>query len=353
MIILEQNVVYGAQMIAYHKIGRCVFEDKDFNFPVEYEGCIPIIAIAGYGKSILMNEIAIAESKYKDYILIFDYAGEHIMLKYPNMLSFHPDCIEGLTIIENFGFTISDFIKPVYWMSLGFPEKASDKLSQLARQVEKHRDDPDLFLEMIEHMSIGAEIHKESYYSILRNFKGRIFIDPNDENDTRIHIKDWGRYILQKKKVLINLDLSHADNELAKCLVGVILSQIKKYIVDEIITPISIFIEEASMIAPSYTDKVPISCLLISELSQKLQKFKVRLFLVNQNLRDLHFSIIMNPQYYFLGRLSPLDNAMGNMTQGLRSSRPDNYREFVMTDGHNLQIKFVPDESPCLFRKRS
>ncbi len=338
-----------------YEMGTPVFEeDGKAYFRVEREGCILNSAPTGYGKSIILKHQIMAENKEKDYILIIDYRGEHIDVKYPNCESETPDCIEDLNVVSNIGFYISDFSKGEYWSGLGYPPGASRALGKLASKYELHQDDPDIFYELIRElpteMSGEDSVHKASKQSMLDRFDSRVFISPEEE-DVKNYVSNWGEYLTQFPKTLINLNLESEDNTIARCFIGIIFDQLRSYIVSERITPIAIFIEEADLLCPSDEPVIPYSLHVVSEYSLKLQRHGIRLYMVTQHMANLADSIRSNVRMYFLGRLFAED-VLGKLTSSLRWDRQIGYREFLMYDNGSLKLKFIPYVCPCLYHKR-
>lgn len=344
------------KMMQRYLMGKSLFKgDDEPYFYIQWESVNVIAGRTKSGKSVLLNHLAIAESKVKKFVLIFDYQGEHKGLNFPNFQAEKPDCILNLKYIENFGFMISDFDRQFYWETLGFPQGASRILAKYAPMIEKHNNDPAKFREMIEQLPTAYgndSINVHSKQSILNRINERIFLNPNDPNEEKIHIPDWGQYLLMTPKLLINLNLGFTDISLARFYVGVILYQIKPYVIRRQISPISIFLEEADIICPNDVMDIPLSLTLVSDYSLKLQKYGVTLFLITQVIDRLSPSVRNNVYCWFLGKLFEGD-ILHDKTEKLQLDVMKGIRQFAMFyDGTNRLLRFVPFDAPNIYTKR-
>lgn len=331
-------------------LGKSVFKgDPEPYWVIRREQVTGIFAPTMYGKSVLFNHLVLGEAKFKNYIFIIDYMGEHEDLKYPNCFSDKPDCIPDLTIIKNPGFLIEDFNKTIYWSSMGFPPSGSQMLADMAKKVKEHNNDPNLFLKMIENMDENISWQKSRKESIREKFKPEIFISPDDDN--RTYIPNYGELLKRNKKVLLNLGLERGNIDLARTFAGVIFDQLEEFIIKEKITPISIFMEESDVLLPD-EEYPPYCCSVIERLSLKHQRHGVSLYLLSQHVNKINQNIRKNIRTFILGKLTKND-LFGDIVQSLVWDIDKNYREFMILKKDGSRLKFVPFDSPILYRRRN
>jgi len=363
-------LIFGSVFIP---MGKNIFTGKKVLFNERGSfGVNVIAAVTRYGKSSLVKLLYVMISKHRP-VLVFDYRGEHIDSMYSNFKS--RDYIAGvnnLTILEDFGFMISDFTSVSDWRSLGFASKGALMMSELSRRVDIHKNDPDIFYRLLldlpdtneeitafndkyKHLNLSYEnrINSSSKDSIVNSFrftmKSGIFIYPDElEDGTKNYIEDFGRYMYEHRNVIVNLKMNELDEFIAKAYAGKLLEQLAPWLT--LIKP-CIILEEADILVPNVVDRddQPSSLTQAIKYVIKLQKYNPELFFICQDLGRLNSTVVGNAHTLILGQM-PDDtySKYREHTQDLRWEHDDNYREFaVVTKGRKWVEKMVPLDCPC------
>jgi len=324
-------------------------------------------------KSLIIN---VADTRRT---LILDYAGEHKNLMYPNFFNGDKQIrsIPDLFIIENLGFMVSDFNRPSDWISMGFPEGASNLMAMLASHIELHGNNPIMMLKLLSDLpssndtveefmskypSLGIDnrINQASKDSAITRFRfvmmRCMFCTFDDiESGYKTYIDDFYETIKTKKHVLINFGLSgNTDAFIGRAYVGKILERLASPPERLRGLNLAIFVEEADVLFPNTTDFDLSSNKWISIYALKYQKYHIELFFVVQDLNNLQQDIVKSFHTMILG-LVPIYGIMyefKDVINGLRWNYDRNYREFVLIevgDLHGVRKNvFVPHMVPCL-----
>src|SRR3990167_4751220 len=108
-----------------------------------------VFGITGYGKSILVGNLAVEFAKSRN-LIILDYKGDYRNLKYANMHNRHHkySCIPDLVYLHRFGFKLQDFTSPFDWEMLGMTENGANICAAKAKMIPYHRNDISRFKEL-------------------------------------------------------------------------------------------------------------------------------------------------------------------------------------------------------------
>jgi len=353
-------------------IGKASWDGKTVYYIDRRFGVTLFIAKSRFGKTALAKNIVVQIGKYRS-VLIFDYLGEWKTINECNWRSPYPDRLEDLTVIENFGFKISDFPSDYWWSALGFPPRASDILGHYATLVDVHQDDPNLFEELIMalpsrdrdvtnfneqykeyNLELSARFAEATIISIRNTwfFVKSIFIDPADDPETkRFHITDWGadnwgEFFCENPHLLVNLRLDRveADRFRARIMVGRILEDIAPYLGR--LKPL-IVVEEADVLAPSFNQNI--ECPSLDEFirySKKHQKRGVSLIYIMQDQGQFNEDCYEGWHQKVMG-IVPRGNEHYELTEHLRWNPDTNFREFVFVEANGRYTRFIPDMTCC------
>ena len=352
-------------------IGHSVWDGSEVYYTDRKFGVTFFLAKSRYGKTALAKHIVVKVSKYRP-ILVFDYLGEWKGIGEYNWRSPYPDKCEDLTVLENFGFKISDFTSSYWWSALGFAPSASDIISYFANLIQLHYDDPRLFEGLLSKLPtsedevgrfntefsefgippLPARFAEPSITSIKNTWSTikDIFIDPNND-DGQFHItdwevNDWGQFFYEHPHLIINLQLNRTDYDKfkARILVGRILQDIAPYL--SRIKPL-IILEEGDVLAPSWRANISGPSLdELIEYSKKYQKMGVSMIYICQDQRQVNEDCYEGHHQKIMG-LVPRGNEHFELTEKLRWYYDSNYREFVMVDASGRYVRFVPIKSCC------
>ncbi len=322
-----------------------------------------VAAVTRFGKSILVKNLYTNIGQYRK-VIILDYLGEHSMSRYPNFLSEDQTmCLPRLKEVKDFKFKISQFNNAGDWRSLGVPDKSSMVMEDLCKQKKAHRDDPDLFKQMIDDLPVdwsmvegferkwGFEMSKLNHTVIesittkfLQLYRQEFFAEVDDPT------YDFGTLALQHHSLNINFQLNQVEAGKARAIAGKVLEQIED-VLDKMGVPPLIVVEEGDILAPNImTEGVIISSLdRLIKWVIKLQKKGVELLFIVQDLNNLHPTIVGNAHTLLLGQL-PSNNPYHEITRQLRWDYDDNYREFlIIRKGKSGYQVFSPHDSCTMY----
>lgn len=324
-------------------------------------------AITRYGKSTLIKNWYTAVSQHRG-VIILDYLGEHTLSKLPNFLSEDSNsmCIPQLIEIKDFKFKISQFYNEGDWLSLTFTEKGAILMTDLARRVEAHRDDPQRFLKMLEDVPTSGQYQKVAAFerewgfemvmqseatlsaakAMFKNLTNqRFFGEPQDAT------YDFGQICADHPYININFQLGKSDVAKGRAIAGKVLEQIRRRLSLIRTTPL-IVVEEADVLAPSGTTDslmLPSSTAQLIDYVIKLQKFNIEIAFVVQDPNRLHPAIVGNRHAMIFGQL-PDKNEFTELSRSLVWDIDKNYREFILvqTGVPGYQV-FTPYDSATMY----
>lgn len=326
-----------------------------------------IAAITRYGKTTLVKNTYTQIAQYRP-LIILDYLGEHTLSKYPNFLSRDNNtaCVPELIEIKDFKFKISQFTNASDWLALGFSDKGSLLMRDLALRVDIHRDDPQRFMEILEDVpsqgQFGAPLRFENTWgfslpminsSTLDSCKTQFTYLLHDEffGGSEDPVYDFGELALQNHYININFNLDKSVPHKARAIAGKALEQVKR-VLDRFDIPPLIVVEEADVIAPKMSEGdtyLPTSTIMLIEFVLKLQKKRLEILFIVQDLSRLHPALVGNRHTLIIGQL-PTGNEFAEVSKQLAWDIDKNYREFILmvtgTPGYEV---FVPFDSMTLY----
>lgn len=381
----------------YVNIGKNKFRKDENGLPEQvnfdlgrYYGVYTISAMTRWGKSALSKIIytALAEENLKRKrdgkgittpLVIFDYRGEHGDSRYPYFLSKNEvRGIIDLHTIEDFAFMISDYTHISDWVSFGFEQRGAELMSKIAADVESHNNDPEQVQEMIDWLPLTSNAmsdfwsrypsaqsyvrmpqHSGKVASMSANFSiiKHYFFDGSQN-----YIANFGEEMYNHRHLHINLNLTPAEERIAKANVGKILEQIHNYL--EVIRckhghdrwvlkPFFVF-EEADILAPAYVEApLPSSLYWIYRFVLKFQKYGPKLMFITQDPALMFPELVSNSHTLLLGKLpqrTQLDATYREKTEKLGRPGGSNRGEFVKIEvGKEWQYEvFTPNDMPCM-----
>lgn len=335
-----------------------------------------VFGITGYGKSILVGNLAVELAKGRNMIIL-DYKGDYRYLKYANM--YNKDhkygSIPDLVYLHRFGFKLQDFTSPFDWEMLGMTENGANICAAKAKMIPYHRNDLNRFKELIDEIQVfgkgeKAEVWKftkQSIISKLNNlrhcFVGEEAVDitykDSDEiyyNGVPFYVSDWKYFVRKHRHICLNLN-SEFSPQKAQLFAGKILNEIEP--VMERINPV-IIAEEAHKLCPNAVDDehVPYSMIKILHYLKELHKKGVKLILITQSPHQLREEALDEIKRFFVGKLqnikgySKLDE-MFKVSSVLRYNFIEGYREFLhYSPLYNEKNIFVPYDSYSYYQVR-
>ncbi|MEK6882865.1 MAG: hypothetical protein AABY22_24795 [Nanoarchaeota archaeon] len=349
-------------------VGHTSWDNEPVMFPVRYYGNTLILARARYGKTTIAKIIACAVSEFRPLIIIAPYfdTDDWYGLKYLNRNAEYKKCIPFLKCINNFSIKLSRFKDYSDWVSLGFPDVASQLITQFAKIKKLHNDDPEIFAEFLVklpktdkelenfnitfakyNINLPSRIADATHQSInLRfNLVKHLFWFPKDE---RHSVDDFGKIVALNPHVLIDLE---EDNEYkSRAYVGIILKDIKEYLKQ--LQPLLI-IDEADKVAPDVRDLIyyPSSLNEIMEYKNKYQRLGVNMILCTQDPGLLFHDLKINPDFIITGQI---ETQMPGLSRELLDKiyyDPDkNIRNFMLLNENRSYTIFKPLKCPCMLR---
>lgn len=335
-----------------------------------------VVAMTGYGKSILAGNIAVELAKRRN-LIIFDYKGDYKHLKYVNMQNRQRKfgSIPDLVYIEHFGFKLQDFTNAFDWEMLGMTANGATICASKAKMVLYHRNDLNKFKELIEEIVVygkgeKAEAWKATKQSILSKlnnlrscFVGNEAVDITYKNPDEIryhgipfYISNWQYFVKKHRHICLNLR-SEYNAAKAQLFAGKIMNEIEPIM--QHINPV-ILIEEAHKLCPESIDNenVPYSMIKILHYLKELHKKGVKLILITQYPHQLQDEVLDEIKRFFIGKLqnvkgySKLDE-MFKLSSELNYNHIEEYREFWhYSPLYNEKQVFVPWDSLTYFVKR-
>lgn len=321
-------------------ISRIVYFPERRSFGVHVIG-----AVTRYGKSTVLKNLYVHIAAVRP-VIILDYLGEHSLSKYPNFLSEDRNSrgIPDLVEIKDFKFKISDFDKAADWRSLGFAEKGSLLMVDLARRKEKHGNDPVRFTEILDDIPTQHQHvrHFEQKYGFTIPMYQSVIVDSCRTNLAYLVTSDFfaqpddaaldfGKMLFIYKHININFGLDKAEIHKARAMAGKILEQLEN-VIGMFPIPPCIIIEEADVLAPRINEKDQIAIMsslqMLIKFVLKLQKKHIELFFVVQDPYNLSPEIMGNYHTLILGQLPP-NSMYFDLTRKLKWDIDNNYREFL------------------------
>src|SRR3990167_203874 len=282
-------------------------------------------AMTGYGKSRLLENFCVQLAEERR-LLVFDARGEHKNLRMINAENKDGkgSCIPGLVYIERFGFKLEQFQNPQDWAGLGFGAASARICSQIAKQVGSHKNDFDVFLEMLDEVPTKGKGKDNEFYATMLSAKSKLksvkncFVDNNSIDITRrngdlirfvgipFYISDWKVFLTYHRHVCINFN-SENNPAKAQFFAGKILNDIKPIINSN--NPFVIAMEEAHFLFPAEynTDTIPYSAELIYHYLKSKHKDSVKIILVTQYPAQLNDSALDEIKWYFIGKLEHIE----------------------------------------------
>lgn len=355
---LHRRIPISLGSSKFNKNHRVIFIER-LGFGVHIIG-----ATTRYGKSIIVTNIMTAIGQYRP-VIILDYLGEHHDRRYPNFLSadYNTGCLQGLTTYTDFHFKIGQFHKTEDWLSLQFPERASQLMANLASRTDAHRNDPHIFWQLLEDVPITygmVDMFEKKYGFYLPNVNSatvesaktqyNYLLHDNFFGDTDDPTYDFGELSLRNHHININFNLDKSEMHKARAIAGKVLEQIER-VIDVYTRPPLIVIEEADVLAPELREQEPAmsSLKMLIKFVLKLQKKQVELIFIVQDLRNLNHSIVGNYHTMILGQLPP-NNPHFELTKRLRWDIDRNYREFLyLRKGVPGYEVFVPEDVATMY----
>lgn len=346
---------------------------EPFKFMDYYLGdAFGAFGMTGYGKSILVGNIAVELSKSRN-IIIFDYNGDYRNLKHVNIRNAQRkfSSISDLVYIHRFGFKLQDFDKPFDWEIAGMSETGARICAAKAGMREYHRNDYNKFVALID--EIPTKGKNSEMYMVKLGIKNRlkilkdVFIDKcvdityRDVDSIRYHgipfyISDWKYFIEAHKHICLNMN-SEFNPAKAQLFAGKIMSETE--VAMPRLNPV-IVIEEAHKLCPNVYDEgnIPYSVIKILHYLKELHKKGVKLILISQYPHQLQDEVMDEIKHFFIGKLqnirgsSKLDE-MFKMSSSLQFNHLSGYREFLhYSPLYNEKNVFIPYDSFTYYEKR-
>lgn len=323
-------------------------------------------AVTRYGKSVITSNLATGIGQHRPVIFI-DYLGEHRDRKFPNFLSQDNNgkCLPLLKEIKGFKLKISQHKHASDWLALSYSDRGAQLMEAIAHQVNAHRDDPKLLMEILNDCPLpnqpylmekfiekwGFEMQPQ-FQMVIDSCKTVTswLIAEKYFGESEDFKYDFGELALKYKYLDINFNLHQADTSKARAMAGIVLKQIVR-VLQKFKVPPLIVVEEADVLAPNqYGDGETISSLkVLIQMVLKLQKFQFEIIFIVQDLKQLHSSIVGNYHAMILGQM-PSDNPFSAYTQKLVWDIDMNYREFVyLRKGTKQTFVFIPDDSCTIY----
>lgn len=337
-----------------------------------------IISKSRTGKSTLAKIIALNVSNNDRRILIIDPYSEYWRCLFPDFEA-EPFCggFKNFKVYQNIVFKISDFWQ-IDWMSLGFSDTAAKVLSLISERVDLHRDDFELFKEIVMDLPTTwrdeyrfVNKYGEGFAHALHpatnlHLKGRIewfedlfWQEGADGKDIygRIYIKNFAHQ-LYKHNIILDFKLQK-DQDMTKAAVytGIVLRQLESHL--DKIHPL-IIVDEADKFCgnPSLGDDVryiPSVGNKLLDFTVKLQRCEVGMIYITQDHQFLHPGLVSHWHWKILGVIdSGIDYDVVSKAR-LRNdqlerfdSSPTAHREFIFMNAARKWVKFMPLRAPTL-----
>lgn len=324
-------------------------------------------AITRYGKSTLVKNWYTQVAQYRG-LIILDYLGEHTLSKFPNFLSSDQNtmCVPGLIEIKGFKFKISQFTNESDWHSLTFTDRGAMLMSDLARHVEAHRDDPERFWDLLDDVPVTGQFARISHFENEYGFHMPMYNSAVVDSCKALLINlirtkffgeqqdptyDFGELALKHPYMNVNFNLGKNDIAKGRSMCGKVLEQLRK-VLHLLSPPPLIVVEEADVLAPDDNGDallIPSSTLQLVDYVIKLQKFNIEIAFIVQDPNRLNRAIVGNRHNFVFGQL-PEGNPQTELSKQLVWDMDNNYREFILqqTGVPGYQV-FIPQDSMTLY----
>lgn len=332
-----------------------------------------ITAMTGYGKTRLVENIAVQLSKERG-LIVFDSRGEHRNLKYINSMNKDGKggCIPDLLYIPYFGFKISDMTNIYDWLGLGLTHSGARICANNAKMIAYHNNEFEKFMGMIDDIPYKGK--NSEFYMTIQSIKSRLksvrrcFVEECVDitnmpsyliqyKGTPFYVSDWKRFIIKHRHLCINFNSENNPSK-AQFFAGKILRDISPVLNSA--NPFVIVLEEAHFLFPAeYSDDdVPYSAEQCYSYLKSKHKDSTKLIFVTQYPHQLNKSALDETKWYFIGKLenveghSKLDNLF-KMSSKLQYNPNENLREWLcVSPVYNEEFTFLPYESYTWYEER-
>jgi len=351
-------------------IGSDIYTGETVYFPNKYWNVVLVEARSRYGKTVLLKNMVaqIAETRP---VVIFDYLGEWKGIQYPNWsaskhrlnkwTTYLHRGINDLTVVEDYLFWISDFKRPIDWITMGAPAVSAKYLALLASNEDLHGNDVDEFHRIIQELPENQKEFEEFKRNYGSYFEGSSGVDGPLPPQTRKaivnhwglsirslfegegrHINDWGKLLRKHPKLLINLKASTPNGQYrARVFTGKIVEQMEWVFPTE--NPF-IVVEEADVIIPHIdegAEEAYSTCYEFLKITLKLQKYGCPVCYIVQDRNNLFKPIWRNFHILIQGHLPFGANDMFGANK-LRWNPRTNERQFLMVEESGKKTRFKP-----------